>query len=61
VYELARIMGTSVAMIEAHYGALLDTAHESLLERLDVRFGPESGMTARAETPNTATMQASRT
>ena len=22
-------------MIEAHYGALLDTAHESLLERLD--------------------------
>ena len=28
-------MGTSVAMLEAHYGALLDTAHESLLERLD--------------------------
>jgi integrase len=23
VYELARIMGTSVSMIEAHYGALL--------------------------------------
>lgn len=22
-------------MIEAHYGALLDTAHESLLERLE--------------------------
>ena len=35
VYELARIMGTSVAMIESHYGALLDTAHESLLERLE--------------------------
>ena len=35
VYELARIMGTSVTMIEAHYGALLDTAHESLLERLE--------------------------
>jgi integrase len=35
VYELARIMGTSVSMIEAHYGALLDTAHESLLERLE--------------------------
>jgi hypothetical protein len=35
VYELARIMGTSVGMIEAHYGALLDTAHESLLDRLD--------------------------
>jgi hypothetical protein len=29
-------MGTSVSMIEAHYGALLDTAHESLLERLEV-------------------------
>jgi integrase len=35
VYELARIMGTSVSMIEAHYGALLDTAHDSLLERLE--------------------------
>ena len=39
VYELARIMGTSVAMIEAHYGALLDTAHASLLERLDSAQG----------------------
>jgi integrase len=39
VYELARIMGTSVAMIESHYGALLDTAHESLLERLDAVSG----------------------
>ena len=39
VYELARIMGTSVGMIEAHYGALLDTAHESLLERLDTVSG----------------------
>lgn len=35
VYELARIMGTSVRMIEQHYGALLDTATESLLERLE--------------------------
>jgi hypothetical protein len=25
---------TSVKMIEQHYGALLDTAHKSLLERL---------------------------
>jgi integrase len=38
VYELARIMGTSVSMIEAHYGALLDTAHESLIDRLEA-FG----------------------
>jgi hypothetical protein len=35
VYELARIMGTFVGMIERHYGALLDAAHDSLLTRLD--------------------------
>jgi integrase len=35
VFETARIAGTSVQMIEAHYGTLLDTAHESLLERLE--------------------------
>ena len=39
VYELARVMGTSVGMIEAHYGALLDTAHDSLLDRLDAVSG----------------------
>jgi len=35
VFETARVAGTSVKMIEAHYGALLDTAHGSLLERLE--------------------------
>jgi hypothetical protein len=40
VYELARVMGTSVAMIEAHYGALLDTAAESMLARLEA--GPRA-------------------
>jgi integrase len=39
VYELARIMGTSVGMIETHYGALLDTAHEAILDRLDAISG----------------------
>ena len=39
VFETARIAGTSVAMIEAHYGALLDTAHDSLLERLEAAEG----------------------
>jgi hypothetical protein len=39
MYELARIMGTSVGMVEAHYGALLDAAHESLLERLEAISG----------------------
>ena len=39
VFETARIAGTSVAMIESVYGALLDTAHDSLLERLDTQGG----------------------
>jgi hypothetical protein len=40
VYELfARIMGTSVSMIGAHDGALLDTAHDSMLERLEAVSG----------------------
>ena len=34
-FELARIMGTSVGMIEAHHGALIDTAPESILSRLE--------------------------
>jgi hypothetical protein len=42
VYELARIMGTSVGMFEAHYGALIDSARESLLERLEA-FGAHEG------------------
>ena len=39
VFETARIAGTSVAMIESVYGALLDTAHESLLDRLEATSG----------------------
>lgn len=35
VFELARIMGTSVDMIERHYGALLDGAGEGIAARLD--------------------------
>jgi hypothetical protein len=35
VFELARVMGTSVAMIEPHYGALLDGAHAGIAGRLD--------------------------
>jgi integrase len=35
VFELARIMGTSVAMIERHYGALLDGAQAGIAGRLD--------------------------
>ncbi len=39
VYELARIMGTSVRMIEQHYGALIDTAHDAILSRLETVTG----------------------
>jgi hypothetical protein len=35
VFETARIAGTSTRMIEIHHGALLDAAHDSLLERLE--------------------------
>ena len=35
VFELARIMGTSVPMIERHYGALLDGAGAEIAGRLD--------------------------
>lgn len=35
VFELARVMGTSVAMIERHYGALLDGARSAIAGRLD--------------------------
>ena len=35
MFELARIMGTSVRMIERHYGALLDGAGASIAGRLD--------------------------
>lgn len=35
VFELARVMGTSVRMIERHYGALLDGATAGIACRLD--------------------------
>jgi hypothetical protein len=34
VFELARVMGTSVAMIERHYVMLLDGAHAGIAGRL---------------------------
>jgi integrase len=35
VFELARIMGTSVEMIERHYGTLLDGSGAGIASRLD--------------------------
>jgi integrase len=35
VFELARLMGSSVRMIERHYGALLDGSAQNIASRLD--------------------------
>jgi hypothetical protein len=35
IFTLARIMGTSVRMIERHYGSLLDGSAEDIARRLD--------------------------
>jgi integrase len=35
IFELAKIMGTSVRMIERHYGTLLDGAGATIASRLD--------------------------
>jgi integrase len=49
VFELARIMGTSVRMIERHYGALLDGAQAGIAGRLDA-FDAKAAAEAEAET-----------
>ena len=46
VFELARIMGTSVRMIERHYGALLQGSGDAIRAKLDAHlgwFGPRTG------------------
>jgi hypothetical protein len=35
VFELARVMGMSVGMLERHYGTLIDGAHAGIVGRLD--------------------------
>jgi hypothetical protein len=51
VFQLARIMGTSVRMIERHYGALLDGSGVEIAGRLDAldaqreRKATEEGLT----------------
>ncbi len=39
VFEVARVMGTSVQMIELHYGALIGDAHAGIAGRLDALRG----------------------
>jgi hypothetical protein len=41
VFGLARVMGTSVRMIERHYGALLDGAGADIADRLNA-LGPRA-------------------
>jgi integrase len=51
VFELARIMGTSVRMIERHYGMLLQGSGEAIRGKLDAHFdrlGQEGAMEAEA-------------
>jgi hypothetical protein len=49
VFELARIMGTSVRMIEGHYGALLDGARAGIAGRLDALEAELEGQAEEAE------------
>ena len=41
IFELAKIMGTSVRMIELHYGSLLDGAAAAIARRLDAYDGEQ--------------------
>jgi integrase len=50
VFELARVMGTSVEMIERHYGALLDGSGASMVTRLAVFEAEQDRATDRAKT-----------
>jgi integrase len=60
-FELARVMGTSVRMIERHYGALLDGAHTVIASRLDasetkLQKAAEGGRWARGCSPGPASV-----
>jgi hypothetical protein len=37
VFELARVMGASVSMIERHHGTLIGGAHAGIAARLDAQ------------------------
>jgi hypothetical protein len=52
VFVLAKIMGSSVRMIERHFGALLDGAGAGISERLDAleaELEVRAGAAAEAE------------
>jgi integrase len=49
VFELARVMGTSVLMIERHYGALLDGAGAGIAGRLDAHDAAQKSQRDEAD------------
>jgi hypothetical protein len=49
VFELEKVMGTSVRMIERHYGALLEGAHAGIAGRLDVLEQPNDDNAKEAQ------------
>jgi integrase len=49
VFELARVMGTSVAMIEQHLGALIGGAHAGIAGRLDAHESAQEQADAEAD------------
>jgi hypothetical protein len=49
VFELAKVMGTGVRMIERHYGALLEGAHAGIAGRLDVLEQPNDDNAKEAQ------------
>ena len=51
VFALARIMGTSVRMIERHYGALLDGAGAGIAGALDALDDERDGVTGEPSAP----------
>jgi integrase len=53
VFELARVMGTSIEMIERHYGALLDGSGASIATRL-ARFEAEQERAAHPTVTDSA-------
>lgn len=50
VFQLARLMGTSVQMIERHYGTLIDGAMADIAGRLDALDAERDGETEQEET-----------
>ena len=56
VFELARIMGTSVRMIEHHYGTLLHGSGDAIRGKLDTyldRLGQDRATASESENPRT--------